>query len=110
MTAFLLITGFMLWFIDALVFDRLIEYQYNFYRDSWVSDGKPRGMFFNPPKSSYFSFTIMGVIYGWSAETPYWIEEDSKASQLYKRVKFWNLITKWFYISFFPLLILGLVI
>ena len=107
MVAGLFLSGVILWYITSRVFDRLIEYQHNYHKDAWEYDGKPRGMFFNPIGGSYISFNLVCWRLFRRTEVPRWAVGDSTALKLYKNVELWNKMNKYFYIAFFPLLIVG---
>lgn len=91
--------------MNSYTFDRVIRYQFENHFDAWSSDGKPRGMFFNPKGSSTLAFWKASFII--SKAMPEWIVEDSNAITEYKKYIFWGKVTKWYLILFFPLLILG---
>jgi len=107
MVVALLILGLLLWCISSRVTDRLIEYQYLHHNDAWLIDGKPRGMFFNPEGSSYISYCLVGFKLGWKLDVPAWVTDDNEARMLFENVRFWNKITKYFLIGFFPTLVIG---
>jgi len=102
---FLLILIFIfIWVFSSLSFDRVIEYQYENYREQWIMDGKPRGMFFHPKGSSYFSFWL--TCFTLHKDLPDWVKNDNNAIAIYKKLKFWNKATKYYLITLFPTLIL----
>jgi len=99
MIFFLFISFVPIWIFGSLAVDKVIEYQYTHYNTEWVSGGKPRGMFFNPKGSSYF-------VKWWRSEIPGWMAGDHKALELHKKAELWMKITKYYMISFFPVLVL----
>jgi hypothetical protein len=71
-------------FLNFLFFDLLIRRQYSEYKNSWLKDGKPCGMFFFPEESSLFfgSFRKARLMREWIVQTPGWAEYDTKAKRL----------------------------
>lgn len=94
---------------NSLAFDRIIEYQYERYHDEWKMDGKPRGMFFNPVGGSVLGFWVVSFRLGVFTfkQLPSWAEDDLEAISLFSKFKFWNKITMYYLVLFFPLLILS---
>ena len=99
MTFFLFISFIPIWIFGSFAFDRVIEYQHAHHYTEWVSNGKPRGMFFNPKRSSYF-------VKWWRSEVPDWMTGDNEALKLHDKAELWAKITKYYMISFFPVLLL----
>jgi hypothetical protein len=99
MIFFLFASFILIWLIGSLAVDRVIEYQHVHYYNEWINSGKPRGMFFNPKGSSYF-------IKWWRSEVPDWMAGDIKALSLHKKAELWMQITKYYLISFFPIMLL----
>ena len=108
--AFLIIGGIVLFIVSSIAADNLIEYQYEHYREAWKLDGSPRGMFFNPKASSHFPYAwpmdIVNRLVLKGAQ-PTWIEDsDEKVLKLWKKVKKIENLAKYYFLAFFPLLIL----
>jgi len=47
-----------LMFLNFIIYDLLIRLQYNEYKNSWLKDGKPIGMFFFPKEVQFFFRTF----------------------------------------------------
>jgi hypothetical protein len=100
----LLLLFFVIWLFNSMAFDRLIEYQYQNYHEEWLSDGKPRGMFYKPKGSSVLTFWLKSFTL--HKKTPYWASDDDNAIALHNRLVFWQKVVKWYFIGFIPALIL----
>lgn len=106
MTVFILISTYaVIWLMSSYTFDNVIRYQFDKHYDAWVKDGKPRGMFYKPRGGSTLAFWKASFVL--SKEMPEWVTNDSNALSEYKKYIFWSKIAKWYFILFFPLLILG---
>lgn len=101
----LFIVWVIIWLGSSFAFDNLIEYQYQNYREEWVKLGRPRGMFFNPKDASYLSLYIAS--FQLPHTKPDWIEEGSRAEELYGNYKIWGKVVKWYAIAFLPLVIVA---
>jgi hypothetical protein len=56
-----------------LLFDGLIEFEYDWHRDAWEADGRPCGyMFFRPPKAAWWSMNTHVLFFTWMFSTPAW--------------------------------------
>ena len=84
-----------LWVRSSIAVDDLIKYQFDHFHDVWISDGKPRGMFFNPKNSSYASFCTVSFRLSWVGK-PSWVGKDSNAENLYRKLEFWDKTSKYF--------------
>jgi hypothetical protein len=93
--------------ISAFYFlDRLIRYEYQFYRDAWERDGKPVGYIFRPPEATWFrsGFAFHRVAFGWLFYTPPWTRGDPTAKTLLSRLRWCVLVWNVGIITFFVLL------
>ena len=74
--------------------DRLIRREYQCHRNFWEKDGRPIGMFFRPPESTYIrsaiSFQLCAIF--WLFRTPVWVETDSLAKSLLRRLRLYTVI------------------
>lgn len=102
----LLLALFVILFMAFINFDRLVQTEYKLYRDSWIQDGKPRGFFWKPPKSSLISgwFAMQRLTFSWLFKTPNWVQSDIKATSLLRNLRkyvlIWNIgIIMWAMIS-----------
>lgn len=93
-----------IWALSSLSFDALIKYQHAMHNDDWVTDGRPRGMFFRPEGGStaamwFASFSV-------PRSKPVWVEGDPRAERLYARYRLCGTAVKWYALMFIPLLII----
>ena len=68
-----------------LVFDRLVRFEYEFYRSTWESDGRPRGFFFwaSDEGDSLRSYLAQQRLsFTWLFSTPHWMRADQTALRL----------------------------
>jgi hypothetical protein len=74
--------------------DRLIRYEYSFYRDAWEQDGRPNGFLFRPRESSWWrgGIAFQRCALGWPLYTPSWIRADPAAKALHRRLRWCVLI------------------
>jgi hypothetical protein len=86
----LLLFPFGIW--QFLVFDRLIRYEYENFREAWEHDGSPHGFFWHPPRPGcstsimrYMARDTLAVM--WLVVTPSWMEKDEKARSLLSRLR-----------------------
>jgi hypothetical protein len=70
-------------------FDNLVKIEYRKYRDEWTIDGKPRGFFWRPPESTWFSSSIAmkKLSFRWLFRTPQWMTNDPDAIYRLKRLR-----------------------
>jgi hypothetical protein len=87
-------------------FDNLVKIEYRKYKDEWTIDGKPRGFFWRPPESTWFSSPIamQKLSFRWLFKTPKWMNNDPEAIYRLKRLRLFVLIFNigiifWFLIS-----------
>ena len=87
-------------------FDNLVKIEYRKYRDEWTIDGKPRGFFWRPRESTWFSSSIamQKLSFRWLFKTPQWMSNDPEAIYRLKRLRLFVLIFNigivvWFIIS-----------
>jgi hypothetical protein len=101
----LIFCGVIIWVFSSRAVDSLIEYHYENFRPKWEEAGSPRGMFFNPKGSSYYAFIKLS--FSWHKGMPIWLAQDQLSLGLFKKVKFWEKITIWYAVLFFPILLIG---
>jgi hypothetical protein len=75
-------------------FDVLVRIEYRKYKDEWIIDGKPRGFFWKPPESTWFSSSIamQKLSFRWLFKTPQWMSNDPEAIDRLKRLRLLVLI------------------
>ena len=75
-------------------FDRLLKIEYEIYREQWVADGKPFGIFWRPSESTIFLSLIAmwRLSLYWLFKTPEWIRNDVKAQKHLRKVRIFTLI------------------
>jgi hypothetical protein len=85
-------------------FDRLVQIEYHRYRQQWLEDGAPRGIFWEPPDVSGPGSTLARnrLSLTWVVKSPLWLKNDFEAWYNLKRLRFyciaWNLgIIAWFF-------------
>ncbi len=87
-------------------FDVLVKIEHRKYRDEWNFDGKPRGFFWRPVESTWFSSSIAAQKLSLRLlfKTPNWVHNDIEAMSRLKRLRLSVLIFNvgivvWFIIS-----------
>ena len=105
----LLVTGVVVFLIDSLTFDRLLEYQHDNYFDQWVSDGKPKGMFYSPKGASVMSFwrSAFAMTSEINDGIPAWAENDKRAIALIFNVRKSHKLVMFYLVLFFPMFVLA---
>src|SRR5689334_3592695 len=76
-------------------YDRLIQFEYEYYRGDWENDGKPFGYVWRPPEiekymRSLLAFWTCGG--KWFFKTPAWMSQDIEAMSLLRRFRRFNVI------------------
>ena len=84
-------------------FDRLVQIQYDRYRQAWIADGEPSGFFWKPPEARHTgsNLAMQRLSLAWIFQAPDWMQNDSEARYFLKKLRFlfvaWNLgIVVWF--------------
>jgi len=83
------------WIWLSVLFDRIVKYHHDNYYDDWVSEGRPRGMFYalrNEKMLSGISFHLYAFKLSTKLlrkEIPSWAREDSDAKDLILRYFSW---------------------
>lgn len=80
------------WFRVFVLFDRVIKYHHDHYYEDWLSEGRPRGLFFVPQnaKRIYSGFPFYSYVSKLRREPPLWAKEDNAAKSLILRYFFWE--------------------
>lgn len=62
-------------------FDILVKIEYRKYKHEWNFDGKPRGFFWRPVESTWFSSSLAAqkLSFRWLFKTPHWAHNDIEA-------------------------------
>jgi hypothetical protein len=61
-----------------LLFDGLVEFEYDWHRDAWEADGRPTGyLFFRPPEARWFSVNTSVLFIAWLISTPSWARQNT---------------------------------
>jgi hypothetical protein len=81
-------------FLSFVHFDRLLKIEYEIYREQWVTDGKPFGIFWRPSESTIFLSLIAmwRLSLYWLFKTPEWIRNDVKAQKSLRKLRIFTLI------------------
>jgi hypothetical protein len=67
------------------LFDKLLEAEYQHWRNSWEADGQPNGFFWSPPVTNQLKsdFAKKYLILKWIVVTPPWIVPGSREARLH---------------------------
>ena len=85
----MLFTAFRTW-------DELVKFEYENHREVWVTDGKPRGMFWSAPDAGFLQgdFARNFMMFRLVFKTPAWAGQSPTSLKLLKRYRFsviyWN--------------------
>jgi len=84
------------------LFDRLLRYQYENYRDEWINDGKADGFFWHAEGSTYAEgIEARGCfLKALCRETPSWVASDNDILLFLEKLRFWSVCCKIFVVSF----------
>jgi hypothetical protein len=102
---FLFLVWVFLWVASSLSFDNLIKYQYENHFEQWKESGCPRGMFYKPKNSTFWGYYALA--FRSTKEITVWVNDDSTAMHLLKKVLFWKKIVVIYFIMFLPLAIIA---
>jgi ferric iron reductase protein FhuF len=77
-----------------LNFDKLVKIEYEKFKTNWIDDGKPRGFFWKPTESNWFSssFAMQQLAMYWLFKTPDWINNELKAKEALQKLRIYVLI------------------
>lgn len=89
--------------IAVAVDDLLLKRQYDKHRETWIADGRPRGVCFSPEGSSHW--TYWGGTFKSLEERYYWIENDLVARRLYKVQSFLKPFVVWYSVLIVPVVV-----
>ncbi len=84
-----LLVGFILFSVSCGVYDDYLAYQYQYYKDDWIVDGRRRGFNFNPLRSRYFVRFFNHLS---NKNIPCWAASDKAAQKRFKRMVLMNRI------------------
>ena len=94
----LLLVGAGVLVYSFVTFDRLVRTHYEFHREAWMADGKPRGFFWRAPECDWFasSLALHRLSLTWLFSTPAWVAESPTYRALMKRLRMsvlvWNVL------------------
>jgi hypothetical protein len=81
-----------------LLFDRLIKLEYGNHHETWISDGRPAGMWWRSPECMWFTSDISRVelMFSWMFKDPGWIGEGSDEKRILRSLRWsvliWNVL------------------
>lgn len=80
MMAVLLISAFISLLASFFFFDKILKFQYEYYRSIWEKDGKAGGFFWNAPESKIFSGSIARSVRAltWTFGNDYWMKNEQE--------------------------------
>jgi len=101
-------------FYSFILFDRLVEAEYEMHREFWEADGKPSGMFWRHQRCEWLTSDIARARVGWRwfFHKPPWVAASPQAARRYGRWRKVTLISNlacvaWFLISVFVMHLAG---
>src|SRR5262249_27180917 len=70
----ILVADILLALLPAMfLFDGVVEFEYDWHRDAWESDDRPRGyMFFRAPEAEWLGLNTHFLFFAWLFTTPAW--------------------------------------
>jgi hypothetical protein len=73
----------------TFVTSQLIELEYTEFREQWLADGRPVGGKGSRAEASFWlsGFSRRSVVLQWLLESPAWVQDHMRASQLLRRVR-----------------------
>lgn len=80
------------------MFDRLVQAEYEYDREAWVADGRPRGFLWRAPECTWFrsGWAITRLSFVWLFKTPEWAAQSVMCRGWLKRLRLsvlaWNII------------------
>ena len=85
--AFVIVVVLVLLLVSSRQFDRLVRWEHDNRYDEWVRDGKPSGVLWRLPDSSFTGsyLAIRRVQFWWMFSTPPWAASDPASRRLLRR-------------------------
>ncbi len=82
--------------ISIVSFRKLVDYQFQNYRDLWEKDGRPIGGKITRNQLSFFGSDLSTTMCGfdWALKRPEWLQAGSEADEFRRKM------IRWFFISF----------
>jgi len=77
-------------------FDKLVKIEYKKYKEEWIRDRKPRGLFWKPSEITWFaigsSLATQRLSMKWLFKTPEWVTNDLEAKEYLRKLRLYVLI------------------
>ncbi len=77
--------------LSFMQFDKLVQLEYNDYKEKWIEDHRPRGFFWEPSEPSS-SFAMKTLSMKWIFVSPSWVKESLDAKKYLRNLRIFVLI------------------